>query len=324
MISIIGAGPAGSTAAYYLAKNKIDVELIDKVKFPRDKPCAAALFNPLQFYKDFPFTKELNGSYVHKAKFYAGRHEAEFESKIPLVETFLRSRLDNELLKNALKAGAVFRLNKKPDSAVTINAAGVTEKKPYRRIGLCLVNDFKIKESIDTVHVHYCFDGIRGYAWLYPKKGYANIGIGAYLPQKNLRQVYSNYIDFLERRGIVTANSSLYKAKLIPLAAVKKPFTENSILVGDAAGFVRPSTGEGIYFAMCSGKIAAETIISKKPFSWYADECRRKFGKWIKPVPFAWSKLILSKAMQHIVKKASRDNEFRKQFAERFFRISQW
>ena len=322
MISILGAGPAGSTAAYYLAKNNIDVELIDKQKFPRDKPCAGGLFNPKQFYIDFPFAKKLNGSYIYKAKFYAGKHEAEYESKIPLLETFQRKDLDYKLLQNALKAGAKFKLNKKPGSNTIINATGITAKPPYKKVGLCLVNDFRIKSSIDTVHIHYCFKNSIGYAWLYPKKNYANIGIGCYLPQKNLKQLYEDYINFLEKRKIIShANSSLYSAKLIPFSTVKKPYTKNTILTGDAAGFVRPSTGEGIYFAMCSGKIAADTIINKKQFSWYAAECRRKFGRYMKPAKLTWSRFLLSKAMQYIIKKASRNERFREKIAKSFFRI---
>lgn len=56
----MGAGPAGSTAAYHLAREGIEVELIDKTEFPRDKPCAGGLFNPFLFYREFPYLEELD------------------------------------------------------------------------------------------------------------------------------------------------------------------------------------------------------------------------------------------------------------------------
>ena len=62
-VTVLGAGPAGSTAAYYLAKGGASVELIDKVEFPRDKPCAGGLFNPLLFEKEFPHVKKFPGKY---------------------------------------------------------------------------------------------------------------------------------------------------------------------------------------------------------------------------------------------------------------------
>lgn len=107
-ISIIGAGPAGSTAAYYLAREGIDVELIDKTGFPREKPCAGGLFNPLLFYREFPHVKETDGKYILKAKFYYGRYSTEYTSSEPLLKMVLRKDFDYFLFKKALNEGAGF------------------------------------------------------------------------------------------------------------------------------------------------------------------------------------------------------------------------
>ena len=88
-----------------------------------------------------------------------------------------------------------------------------------------------------------------------------------------------------------------YKAKIIPFAPIKRFYTDNSLIVGDTAGFVRPGTGEGIYFAMLSGKFAAQTIIGKREFAWYEERCRKEFGKYLKPVTFGWNRFLLNKIL---------------------------
>ena len=100
-------------------------------------------------------------------------------SNNPLLKMFIRKDFDYFLFKKAIKEGAKFFINKKIEGNIVINATGAQKLKEYPVTGICLVNDFKIKEDIDTVYIHYCFKGIKGYCWLYPKYGYANIGVGA-------------------------------------------------------------------------------------------------------------------------------------------------
>ena len=55
-VVIVGAGPAGSTAAKYLAENGVNVLLVDKCKFPRDKPCGGGI--PMRVFRTFPYIKD--------------------------------------------------------------------------------------------------------------------------------------------------------------------------------------------------------------------------------------------------------------------------
>ena len=325
-VSVLGAGPAGSTAAYYLALGGIDVELIDKVKFPREKPCAGGLFNPELYDKDFPYLKNYDGKYIFNARFYAsngnGSVSFDYTSKTPLLKMVRRIEFDHFLLNNAIEAGAKFFIDKKTEGDVIINATGVKPPNYYPDAGICLVYDFPIDNDLDTVHIHYGFGGIMGYAWVYPKKGYANVGIGAYLPQKNIKKVYSDYIDFLGAMEIVKVKHKSYMAKIIPFAPRSRWHENNRIFVGDAAGFVNPSTGEGIYFAMLSGKIAAKMIIEGRDFKWYEEECRRVFGYWLEPIRFKDNRALLNKILKRAVKIALKDKKFAKMLTENFFRLN--
>jgi flavin-dependent dehydrogenase len=320
-VSVLGAGPAGSTAAYYLAKAGIDVELIDRVNFPRDKPCAGGLFNPQLYLKQFPHLESEKGFYVYKVKFSCGKYSAEYSSPKPLLMDILRKEFDYSLLQKATDVGAIFQRGTPADGDVVIDATGARRKNNYTRSGIGLAMDFKLKEKIDTVHIHYGFGGIFGYCWLYPKKGYVNIGIGAYLPQKNINKIYASYIDFLQNAGVVSLDNKHFKAKLLPFAPTGRYSSGKTLFVGDAAGFVRPGTGEGIYFAMLSGKIAALTIIEKKPFSWYEDRCREEFGKYLKLRIPILNRSLINKILEKAVRIFTKDELFLKMWAEDFFRL---
>ncbi len=325
-VSVIGAGPAGSTAAYYLAKAGVQVELIDKVSFPREKPCAGGLFNPELYHREFPFLKRFEGKYIYRAKFYAGENNniniAEFTSSRPLLKMVRRIDFDYFLLSKAVEAGAKFYVNKIPEGKVIVDASGVKSPLLYHDAGICLVFDFPVEKDIDTVYIHYGFGGITGYAWLYPKRGFANIGIGAYLPQKEIREIYKKYIDFLNVNGIVRIKSKNYMAKVIPFSPRHKWYENNRVYIGDSAGFVNPATGEGIYFAMLSGKIVARMIIENRDFIWYESECRKTFGYWLKPIRFKNNPELLNRILAKAVKIASKDKTFAQMLTENFFRLN--
>jgi len=320
-VSVIGAGPAGSTAAYWLAKAGIETELIDKVEFPRDKPCAGGLFNPPGYYKEFPYLKEYEGKYIHKVEFSSGNYQTTYLSDTPLLKMVLRREFDYFLLTKALDAGAHFYLAKRPMGNIVIDATGVKGPGYYPSAGISLVYNFPVIKDVEQAYISYGFGGVRGYAWLYPKKGYANIGIGAYLPQKNIREIFFSFIDHLVQRGIVSIREKRYTARVIPFAPVSTFFHGNHFIVGDAAGMVNPATGEGIYFAMLSGKYAAQAIVEGRSGNWYETKCRDTFGEWLAPVRFVHHPVFLNRTLARAIQIASHDEKFNRMLAENFFRL---
>src|SRR5437764_13362112 len=104
-VAILGAGPAGSTAAYRLASAGASVLLLDRAAFPRDKPCGGGVTG--RAARLLPFSIEpVVEDVVHRIDcrlHYTTRFER--HARIPLAYTTQRKRLDHFLLQKAAEVG---------------------------------------------------------------------------------------------------------------------------------------------------------------------------------------------------------------------------
>ena len=215
-VVIVGAGPAGATAAKILAEQNISVLVLDKRKFPMDKPCGGGL--PTRVQKRFPYLKEYIESISYGSITYSMtmHHAFKISRESPLLVTVLRKDFDYGLLKLAQKKGAeiqtettvtdikithdkttvILEDGKEITSKMLIGADGtrsmVAEKtqlgKPHQKICRCLVAEEpmtpkSIEKYFSKKRYVYLFiktHGIAGYGWIFPKKNHINIGIGEF------------------------------------------------------------------------------------------------------------------------------------------------
>lgn len=98
-----------------------------------------------------------------------------------------------------------------------------------------------------------------GYAWAFPKKNEYSLGIGAMVSvMSNFKESWTNFVKDFEARHNVKCDLSQQTSARIPLGGLIRGLCSKRImLVGDAAGFVSPATGEGIHYAIESGITAA-------------------------------------------------------------------
>jgi flavin-dependent dehydrogenase len=105
-VAIVGAGPAGSTAAYRLARARARVLLIDKARFPRDKPCGGGL--TMRAVRQLPFSVEpVVEDRITRTRCrlrYGPKIDRESSRVICLMTQ--RRRLDAFLVEQAVAAGA--------------------------------------------------------------------------------------------------------------------------------------------------------------------------------------------------------------------------
>ena len=115
-VIIVGAGPAGSISAYYLAKNNLKVLIIDKAEFPRDKICAGGITHKCLLQIPFDISSVIEKE-ITKIDILL-KKAVKIENQYPktVMHCTDRTNFDNLLLEKAKAEGAVFKGNTKVDN----------------------------------------------------------------------------------------------------------------------------------------------------------------------------------------------------------------
>jgi len=247
-VVIVGAGPAGSTAAKFLSEKGINVLLIDKEKFPRDKPCGGGL--PVRVFNRFPYIKkDFIESYSYSAFAYSPslKYKMKLKRDEPLIAMILRKKFDNQLVKLAIDSGTDFKDGKSAvdikisdssakvllddnttiESKIVIGADGVWSTiakktglcKDYKKICMCLFQEYKMSpETLDkylgkdrSCHIHVKVNRTAGYGWVFPKREHVNIGITQFKQAIYNKDIKGNIKDTYESYLKI-----LKKDKIIP------------------------------------------------------------------------------------------------------------
>ena len=126
---------------------------------------------------------------------------------------------------------------------------------------------FNVFGEQKTSHMFLKPGGVYGYGWLFPKDTVLNVGIGALwndIKMVEKHEIFYMFLKLLKKQGLFPKKCNLgqIEVTLLPLSGpIRKTYAERAIVVGDAAGFISPLSGEGLYYAISSGKFAAETVI---------------------------------------------------------------
>jgi flavin-dependent dehydrogenase len=125
----------------------------------------------------------------------------------------------------------------------------------------------------DTLSVFYGYGGAHGYAYIFPKREHVNVGIGYVLPyfkeQVDLTpyDLQQRFVGDLRERGLMDGASQRkhFTPFLIPIGGPLRTTAAGRVLLaGDAGGFVNGFSAEGIYYAMVTGELAADAILSSR------------------------------------------------------------
>ncbi|MFL5905536.1 MAG: FAD-dependent monooxygenase, partial [Solirubrobacteraceae bacterium] len=200
---VVGAGPAGSAAAHRLASAGASVLLLDRARFPRDKPCGGGLTGRAVrlLPESVDSVVEDRATRVRLRAFYRGGYAR--ESAEPLVLLTQRSRLDAFLAERAAAAGADFRDGVRVEhvEGTTVELAGGGKATAGVLIGADGANGVVARSlglAQEIVHGvalegNAPFDAAYrstlllefgavpgGYGWLFPKAEYLNVGVGGW------------------------------------------------------------------------------------------------------------------------------------------------
>lgn len=285
-VAVVGAGPAGSTAAYRLAAAGARVLLVDKAAFPRDKPCGGGVTGRaarlLPFSLD-PVVEDRVDRMVCSLRY---RLRFERRARRPLALMTQRSRLDHFLLRKAAEAGADVRdgvavADVRPDgltvdgeevAARLVIAADGCNGTSAKALGLAgeIIHGVALEANapytaasreryggamvIDIAAVH------GGYGWVFPKGDHVNVGVGG--NESEGPRLREHLARCCAEHGIDPDGLTGLRGYRLPMRRPGSVLARGTAaVIGDAAGLVDPFSGDGMYEAFLSSQLVTEAAL---------------------------------------------------------------
>jgi geranylgeranyl reductase family protein len=292
---IVGGGPAGSIAAERSARDGLSVLMLEKAVYPRNKICGGAVSHKALDVIG-GIDKELIERETFGARFFLPDYRnfaGTLNDRVAVMTR--RENLDHWLARRAEDVGAVVQDDEAVKDVVFTKdcVEVVTSKNRYRSrmvigsdgvnstvarrsgirtrwgddISLCLEAEVKlgetmVEECVGDRLVELYFIGDRGYGWVFPKRDRISIGIGEFAARvHDLKESFSRFVRDVSIRKNIDIEGKITRINSYRIPAGGFPrriHGDRVLLTGDAAGFVDPFLGEGIYYAMKSGEIAAD------------------------------------------------------------------
>ncbi len=293
---LIGGGPAGSACAARLKRGGMEVLVVDRAHFPRDKPCAGWITPETVARLGLkPEEYARHGRMTPITSFLVsllGGRPVPVDFGAPVSYAIRRCEFDTFLLKRsgaAVRTGTEVTSIERRDGRWIINgaweapvlvgagghfcpAARHLGAKPSDEPAVAAQEaEFEMTEEEAArcalpegwVDLSFARD-LDGYGWCVRKGRWLNVGFGM-LRHHSLKPLLERYADGLRRRGILPQGRETPMrghAYLLRSLARRPVFGEGVLLAGDAAGLAYDSSGEGILPAIVSGTLAAEAILA--------------------------------------------------------------
>lgn len=293
---IIGGGPAGSSCAWHLRSHGLDVMVMDKAYFPRNKVCAGWITPAvLQTLRIDPHSYAQHRVLQPISAFRTGlmnAHAVTTEYPATVSYGIRRCEFDDYLLQRTgarMHLGQALKSLRRSDSQWVINEAITTPLligagghfcPVARYLGAELgsgesavaAKEVEFEMSADQIaacqvrpempELYFCED-LKGYGWCFRKGRYLNVGLG--MEQAHgLSSALERFCAFLKHRGRIPLNvpdKFHGHAYLLHGRSRRTLLDDGVLLVGDAAGLACPHSGEGIRPAVESGLMAAATVL---------------------------------------------------------------
>ncbi len=301
-VIVVGAGPAGATAARCCARGGLRTLLIEKERLPRYKVCGGCLSLKAIRLLSFDLGSVVE-NVVHGVKFtYVLRDPLLIHSDEPIGFMVMRERFDQFLIDRSLEAGVELAEGKRVLSAVVVGDGIDVEREGDGRLrchyligadgaGSVVARSFSLLPSQteakgiglqseipyervtqmseqDRRRVHLDFGRVpNGYGWVFPKKEVLSVGIGGVFrggEKVNLQPYFTGFLKDLKLINEEKVDRVMGHRLPCFYDEHFKLARDRVLLVGDAGCLMDPLTGEGIYYAIRSGMLAAEAILHAK------------------------------------------------------------
>lgn len=291
-VVVVGAGPAGSTAAYRLSQAGARVLLLDRQSFPRDKPCGGGLTMravkvlPVDVW---PVVEDVITRLDVRSR-YAGNPVRHRYTR-PLAWMTQRRRLDQFLAERAADAGADFQDGvrvrdielgdrgatvcleggRRVSAEVVIGADGVNGvsaralgQSSQRTFGVALEGNAPMTPERERRHRSAMLLELAvvpgGYGWIFPKGDHVNFGVGGFAGEGS--RMRDHLARLCAQHGAAVEELENLRGYRMPLRRRWGGAAQGrAVVVGDAAGILDPFSGDGMFEAFTSSEIASETAL---------------------------------------------------------------
>jgi len=316
-VIVVGAGLAGSYAACELASSGYNVAVLEQKSAPGLDVCCTGIIST-ECFDSFAINPEVIFTRVNSAKFFplSGKYLRLQSEKIQAYVVD-RALFDRAVAAKAQAQGAKFffgfRVNNifigKSEAKVEVLHGSSTEifsarsvvlangfkPKLPQKLGLGKIKNFLIgaqaeveAKDVEEVEVYFGQQIAPGsFAWLVPIS--ANRALAGLLTTSHARLHLEKFLLGPLCQGRIISRGAKTRQKAIPLGILPRTYGDRILVIGDAAGQVKPTTGGGIYFGHLGAKIAAEVLkealedddLTAARLSRYQKQWKTKMGKEI-------------------------------------------
>ena len=336
-VVVVGAGPAGATAGRSCACQGLRTVIVEKHKLPRKKVCAGGVTLKSIRIIDKPIpssvveaqilgydfispsmkvarvrSAEPIGITVFRDKFdkFLTDHASSSGCKLLQGKAVVDVKVEEDLVKCRLSSGQVLKAHIAIDASgvagVVARKTGMAHRPKIVLLGFekeLKLGKNKLCRHFDPNILEFYFSkGPMGYGWVFPKS--KSVSIGFTTEADKPPSPYDGSMRFchmLSRLKKLDFTMKPFNTIAIPFAVdPMNAVADRVILTGDAAGFVDPMTGEGIYYAMKSGNLAAKaasSALNEQDFSksylqkTYSETCEKEFVRGLR-IALKWSERL--------------------------------
>ncbi|OGW37164.1 MAG: hypothetical protein A2Y97_01160 [Nitrospirae bacterium RBG_13_39_12] len=302
-VIIVGAGPIGSHTAYLLAKEGLDVGIFEKNSgIGKDVNCTGIVST--ECLKIFGIPDEVILRPVNSIKAFSPSGNClRYHSASPLAYIINRSLFDQDINRRAVTEGATTYLNTKvenisiSDGSFKIKVKTEGKDREFRSKTGVIATGFELNsfikkpkrflygiqtdvkmEGVNDIEVYFGKQiAPESFGWVVPTNG-KSVKIGL-ITKKNPAEFLKKFL----QNPLIAQRLSTYDRKIrcspIPLGRIPKSYAERLVIVGEAAGQVKTTTGGGIYFGLLCSEIAVNIILKAFKNGNYSEKMFKEYER---------------------------------------------
>ncbi len=287
-VIVIGGGPVGLHFARCMAAEGFEVEVLEEHLSTGEPVHCTGILAP-EIFQEFSLSSNSALNELRTIQFYSPKGRmASYETDRTEAIVVDRCAFDRHLRDLACAEGAQIRsgvraVRIRNNGACTFVHCADDEVRKARACVIATGSSYALHRDLGigfppiflscvqvelpaanagNVEIHLGSDlAPRGFAWAVPvhrKEGsFVRIGV---MCEKNAEHSLKEFMPRLKSWGVPAGSDLPLRPRLLPLAPIRKTYGNRLLVIGDAAGFVKPTTGGGVFYGMISAGMASEVL----------------------------------------------------------------